>query len=92
MMPWIKLFVILRNPVDRAFSQYNMCIDATGKLSSCLTTDVSMISHSAGTEEQLRVRGQSQYIGKSFEEVIVEEMKELQSLGIHVRHSDSSLW
>eukprot|EP01038_Epipyxis_sp_PR26KG_P013627 gene13627-18286_t len=28
--PWIKLIIMLRNPVDRAFSQYQMCIDKNG--------------------------------------------------------------
>lgn len=28
--PWVKILVMLRNPVDRAYSQYQMCIDTTG--------------------------------------------------------------
>ena len=28
--PWVKLIVMLRNPIDRAFSQYQMCIDPNG--------------------------------------------------------------
>ncbi len=30
MCPWTKVVVMLRNPVDRAFSQFQMCIDQTG--------------------------------------------------------------
>jgi len=25
--PWVRLLVMLRNPVDRAYSQYQMCVD-----------------------------------------------------------------
>lgn len=28
--PWTKVIIILRNPVDRAYSQYQMCIDPEG--------------------------------------------------------------
>lgn len=28
--PWVKLIVVMRNPVHRAFSQYNMCVDQEG--------------------------------------------------------------
>lgn len=28
--PWVKILVMLRNPVDRAYSHYQMCIDPTG--------------------------------------------------------------
>jgi len=28
--PWTKVIIMLRNPVDRAFSQYQMCIDPVG--------------------------------------------------------------
>eukprot|EP01042_Synura_sphagnicola_P000824 gene824-916_t len=28
--PWVKLFVILRNPTQRAYSQYQMCTDMSG--------------------------------------------------------------
>lgn len=28
--PWAKILVILRNPVDRAYSLYNMCVDPIG--------------------------------------------------------------
>ena len=28
--PWVKILVMLRNPIDRAYSQYQMCIDPTG--------------------------------------------------------------
>jgi hypothetical protein len=66
MLPWVKLLVILRNPVDRAFSQYNMCVDTTG------------------TAEQLRVRGQSSYKGKTFEQVIDEELLDLEKHGVKV--------
>jgi hypothetical protein len=37
--PWAQLFVILRNPVDRAFSQYNMCVDSTGTPQHCLSIE-----------------------------------------------------
>jgi hypothetical protein len=29
-VPWIKIIVMLRNPVERAFSQYQMCVDPEG--------------------------------------------------------------
>ena len=29
--PWAKVIIMLRDPVERAYSQYNMCIDTTGK-------------------------------------------------------------
>lgn len=29
--PWAKLIVMLRNPTDRAFSQYQMCVDQSGE-------------------------------------------------------------
>ena len=28
--PWVKLLVVLRDPVDRAYSQYQMCNDSNG--------------------------------------------------------------
>jgi hypothetical protein len=28
--PWAKLIVMLRNPTERAYSQYQMCVDPTG--------------------------------------------------------------
>ncbi len=68
MIPWIKLFVILRNPVDRAYSQYQMSIDPNG------------------TPEQLKIRGQSQYIGKTFHEVVEEEIQTLKRLEITVSY------
>lgn len=58
-VPWAKLIIMLRNPVDRAYSQYQMIQDPNG------------------TPEQLQVRGQSAFVGKSFAEVIDEEMAEL---------------
>ena len=60
--PWVKLLVILRDPVERAYSQYQMCIDSNG------------------TEEQLKVRGMSSYIGKSFEQIVAEEIRELKEV------------
>ncbi|KAJ1433683.1 P-loop containing nucleoside triphosphate hydrolase protein [Ochromonadaceae sp. CCMP2298] len=62
--PWAKVLVMLRDPVERAYSQYQMCVDPLG------------------TPEQLRVRGESAYTGKSFEQVATEEIAELQSMGI----------
>ena len=29
-VPWVKLLVMLRNPVDRAYSHYQMSVDMTG--------------------------------------------------------------
>jgi hypothetical protein len=63
--PWVKLIVIFRNPTERAFSQYQMCIDTSG------------------SPEQLKVRGRSSYIGKTFEEVIKTEIEELNNAGIN---------
>ena len=63
-IPWAKLIVMLRNPTDRAFSQYQMCIDPVG------------------TPEQLKMRGMSSYVGKSFEEVVEEEISYLQENGV----------
>ena len=69
--PWLpKLIVMLRNPVDRAFSQYQMSIDM------------------AGNAEQIKNRGQSAFIKKSFEEIVKEEIQEIQNMGI----SDSTEW
>ena len=62
--PGVKLLAILRNPTDRAFSQYQMCVDTSG------------------TPEQMQVRGLSSYLGKSFSEVVSEEISELQRLGV----------
>jgi hypothetical protein len=28
--PWAKLIVMLRNPTERAYSQYQMCVDPAG--------------------------------------------------------------
>ena len=66
--PWAKLLVVLRNPVDRAYSQYQMCTDPEG------------------TPEQLKVRGMSAYAGRSFEDIVEEEIAELERMGINVRH------
>ena len=63
-LPWVKLLVLLRNPVDRAWSQYQMCISTEG------------------TPEQKKTRGMSSYIGRSFGEIVREEMKELIAAGI----------
>ena len=62
--PWTNVIVMLRNPVERAFSQYQMCIDT------------------AGSAEQLKVRGESSYRNKSFEAVVREEIAQLRELGI----------
>lgn len=63
-VPWTNLIVMLRNPVDRAYSQYQMIQDPDG------------------TPEQLKVRGRSHYVNKSFEEVIEEELKEIHAAGL----------
>jgi hypothetical protein len=63
--PWAKLIAIFRNPTERAYSQYQMCVDKTG------------------TPEQIKVRGMSAYINKSFIEIITTEINELKQLGIH---------
>lgn len=63
--PWAKLIVMLRDPVKRAFSHYQMSIDMSG------------------TPEQVKVRGQSAYQGKSFRQIIDEEILELKRLGIN---------
>jgi hypothetical protein len=65
-LPWVKLLVILRNPVDRAYSQYQMSVDKSG------------------TAEQIKVRGQSSYLNKSFLEVILEEIQLMKDLEISV--------
>lgn len=62
--PWTKLLVIFRNPVDRAYSQYQMCVDMTG------------------SPAQLKTRGLSEYINKTFEQVVEEEISHLSALGI----------
>lgn len=67
--PWAKVLVMLRDPVERAYSQYQMCIDPEG------------------TPVQLAVRGKSSYTGKSFREVVNEEIAELAAVGIEVRSS-----
>jgi hypothetical protein len=28
--PWVKIIIILRNPIERAYSQYVMCTDLSG--------------------------------------------------------------
>lgn len=28
--PWTKVLVMLRDPVERAYSQYQMCVDTSG--------------------------------------------------------------
>lgn len=62
--PWTKVLIILRNPVDRAYSQYQMCVDLSG------------------TPAQLKTRGLSEYINKTFDQVIDDEINYLLSLGI----------
>ena len=62
--PWVKIIVMLRNPVDRAYSQYQMSLDPTG------------------TPEQLKMRGMSVYAGRSFGDIIAEEINVLEAAGI----------
>ena len=62
--PWALLFVILRDPVERAYSQYQMCIDKTG------------------TQGQQRTRGQSIYRNITFKEAILQEIEELNNMGV----------
>ena len=38
-----------------------------------------------GTPEQIKVRGMSAYAGRTFEEIINEEIAEMKELGINVR-------
>lgn len=64
MVPWTHLIIMLRNPVDRAFSQFQMVSDATGNA------------------EQLKVRGRSAYLGKSFEQIIDAEIESITQAGI----------
>jgi len=64
MIPWACLIVMLRNPVDRAFSQFQMVSDTTG------------------TAEQLQVRGRSAYTGKTFEQIVDEEIAFIEQAGI----------
>lgn len=71
--PWAKLLVVLRDPVDRAYSQYQMCTDTEG------------------TPEQLKVRGMSAYAGRTFEDIVAEEIAELEGMGINVRSLPSPL-
>lgn len=40
-----------------------------------------------GTPEQLKVRGMSSYAGRTFEDIVSEEIAELKELGINVRTS-----
>lgn len=63
-VPWTKLIVMLRNPADRAYSQYQMIQDPTG------------------TPEQLKVRGQSEFVGKSFADAVAAEIEEIRQAGI----------
>lgn len=42
-----------------------------------------MCADQSGTEEQKKVRGMSAYIGRTFEQIICEEIKELETLGIN---------
>ncbi|KAF0690737.1 Aste57867_17889 [Aphanomyces stellatus] len=65
LMPDCKILVTLRNPIDRAFSQYNMTADPEGN------------------PEQLRNRGHAYLVGKTFEQVVTEEIAELESLGVN---------
>ncbi|OQR81181.1 hypothetical protein ACHHYP_16678 [Achlya hypogyna] len=65
LLPTAKILATLRNPVDRAFSHYNMTADPVGN------------------PEQLKNRGHHALGGKSFEQVVDEEIAELQSLGVH---------
>lgn len=60
-----KILVILRNPVDRAFSHYSMTADTNG------------------TPEQLRNRGHHHLQGRTFEQIVDDEIAELTKLGVH---------
>jgi hypothetical protein len=62
----VKFLVMLRDPVARAYSQYQMAIDT------------------AGTPEQMKLRGQTCYTGKTFEEIIEEEIAALEAAGLEV--------
>lgn len=42
-----------------------------------------------GTPEQIKVRGMSAYAGRSFEDIVTEEIAELKALGIDVRYHTS---
>ena len=44
-----------------------------------------------GTPEQIKVRGMSAYAGRSFEDIIAEEIEELRTLGIDVRVTETCL-
>jgi len=68
--PWVKLIVMLRNPVDRAYSQYQMSLDPSG------------------TPEQLKLRGMSAYLGRSFAQVVEQEIGAIETAGIN---PDSSI-
>jgi hypothetical protein len=57
---------MLRDPVARAYSQYQMAIDTTG------------------TPEQMVLRGQTSYTGKTFEEIIESEIAALEVAGLEV--------
>jgi hypothetical protein len=60
-----KLLVVLRDPVDRAYSHY------------CMTADPE------GNEAQLRNRGHYHLKGKSFDQIITEELADLEAAGVH---------
>ncbi len=62
--PWAVLLIMLRDPVERAYSQYQMCIDTKG------------------TTGQQKTRGKSVYRNKSFKEAIIQEIDELNSMGV----------
>lgn len=69
--PLAKVLVMLRNPVDRAYSQYQMCLDPKG------------------TPEQIKVRGMSAYAGRTFEDIIKEEIEEISFFGITAESSSA---
>ena len=63
--PHLRSFIVmLRDPVERAYSHYRMSVD------------------SAGSAEQLAVRGQSSYVHKSFLQIVEEEIRKLEDIGV----------
>lgn len=58
----VRCMMMIRNPIDRAFSQYAMMIDQNG------------------SEQQLAARGQNYVNGRSFAQLIADDMAELHEL------------
>jgi len=69
--PWAKILIILRNPTERAYSQYQMTQDPSG------------------TPEQLRLRGMSAYAGRSFADIVEQEIAVLEAAGISPLTTDA---